>query len=337
MTIVRSIVRPIVSAIAQAITGGGGAVSRFFTTLVSASSQHYTIPTATLTGDYKISYLVFYTGARLNLTGNTANNNSSVKINPAGDVFWRPETGATEVSTTLSPGIVPDNKLSIIEVERIGSNGTITVNGVEGFNGAVPTSQCVINTIGRDSADFATGIIANVLISGDSFASRSYAIDEDLSTTSTIVDSISGEDGTAVNITESELFTLVDGDWLGVELVTNGGFDTDTDWVKGAGVTISGGQAVFTSSAEVTLLDQDGAGYLNGSVYRLAFDFDIDNDVKVVLRSNSSADVTGQGSHLENVSITFGSGTKTRVQATGGGTITGTLDNLSTKRILEVA
>ena len=34
---------------------------------------------------------------------------------------------------------------------------------------------------------------------------------------------------------------------LGPELVTNGGFDTDSDWTKPTGVTIAGGEAVFTS------------------------------------------------------------------------------------------
>ena len=36
---------------------------------------------------------------------------------------------------------------------------------------------------------------------------------------------------------------------LGAELVTNGGFDTDTGWTNGTGITISGGCLVFTSAA----------------------------------------------------------------------------------------
>lgn len=42
---------------------------------------------------------------------------------------------------------------------------------------------------------------------------------------------------------------------LGPELVTNGGFDTDSDWTKGTGWTISGGQAVHAAGT-ATLLSQ---------------------------------------------------------------------------------
>ena len=45
---------------------------------------------------------------------------------------------------------------------------------------------------------------------------------------------------------------------LGAELVTNGDFATDTDWIKSAGVTISGGAAVWTaagSNAQVYQID----------------------------------------------------------------------------------
>ena len=57
---------------------------------------------------------------------------------------------------------------------------------------------------------------------------------------------------------------------IGSELVTNGTFDTDSDWVKGTGWTISGGGAVMTSaSGDLTQafpLDVD-------AVYEFSFDF----------------------------------------------------------------
>lgn len=45
---------------------------------------------------------------------------------------------------------------------------------------------------------------------------------------------------------------------LGPELVTNGGFATDTDWTKGAGVTIAGGKATLVSSAVLGLYQNIG-------------------------------------------------------------------------------
>ncbi len=45
---------------------------------------------------------------------------------------------------------------------------------------------------------------------------------------------------------------------LGPELVTNGEFDTDSDWVKGVGTTISGGSANFVNATGVSLYQNIG-------------------------------------------------------------------------------
>jgi len=59
---------------------------------------------------------------------------------------------------------------------------------------------------------------------------------------------------------------------LGSELVTNGTFDTDTSWTKDATVTISGGNAVFTSSPTATNGLFQVVGLIVGEVYKIAFD-----------------------------------------------------------------
>jgi len=59
-------------------------------------------------------------------------------------------------------------------------------------------------------------------------------------------------------------FTAADlvGSVEGAELITNGGFDTDSDWVKGTGWTISGGQASITSPVVAAGISQTPlAGY----------------------------------------------------------------------------
>lgn len=45
-------------------------------------------------------------------------------------------------------------------------------------------------------------------------------------------------------------------DTLGPELLTNGGFDTDTAWTKGTGWTIDGGNAIATNVAQWTSIYQ---------------------------------------------------------------------------------
>jgi hypothetical protein len=57
---------------------------------------------------------------------------------------------------------------------------------------------------------------------------------------------------------------------LGAEKVTNGGFSTDTAWTKGAGWTISGGQALFSGSGGVAI--SQNCGLVTGKAYRIVID-----------------------------------------------------------------
>lgn len=65
---------------------------------------------------------------------------------------------------------------------------------------------------------------------------------------------------------------LLDTDYLPVtsdELLINPGFDTDTDWTKGTGWTISGGRARCDHSSGVTDIYQSVAGMTEGNWYRV--------------------------------------------------------------------
>lgn len=57
----------------------------------------------------------------------------------------------------------------------------------------------------------------------------------------------------------------------GDELWTNGSFDSDTDWTKGAGWSISGGKAVRTSPAAQSNLTQTPGGANRYDLYRVQF------------------------------------------------------------------
>ena len=59
---------------------------------------------------------------------------------------------------------------------------------------------------------------------------------------------------------------------LGSELVTNGGFSSDSDWTKGTGWTISGGVASIDGSQGGSVNLQQNAGLVTGEVYEVTFD-----------------------------------------------------------------
>ncbi len=56
----------------------------------------------------------------------------------------------------------------------------------------------------------------------------------------------------------------------GAEQITNGSFDTDTNWTKSGGVSISDGKAVFNATS-LTLLYQNLTGTTQGTTYKVTY------------------------------------------------------------------
>ena len=121
-----------------------------------------------------------------------------------------------------------------------------------------------------------------------------------------------------------------DTDLVGSELVTNGTFDTDTDWTKGSGVTISGGVVNATSAA--VIVEQE-TSLVSGKQYVATLDYTITSGAKLriegagVLAISDSIAGTGSGS----LALTFTANDPTFRIAADSATFTGTIDNVSVK------
>ncbi len=89
---------------------------------------------------------------------------------------------------------------------------------------------------------------------------------------------------------------------LGAELVTNGGFDSDTAWAKGSGWSISGGKAVRVAAGGGSTINQSAA-LVAGAIYRIEFDYY--NVTTTGLYAALRGGVTVSG---PNVSLTSASG-----------------------------
>ena len=201
------ITRPIVRSIARAITNsipGDNVVQRFFTDLSSVLTQHYTIPAWTATGDFTCTSLIYFDGSGdLVVQGNSFNTNNRLLISGSGEASLRCGSGTTIFSGL---GKVAPNTLHMIESGRVGSTGFVKLNGVQIASGNVGTATTTVNAVNQNGNNYGSGIIADLSLTEAGGDNRSYAIDEDLSTTSTIVDSVGGQDGTAVNIVSSDLY-----------------------------------------------------------------------------------------------------------------------------------
>lgn len=117
---------------------------------------------------------------------------------------------------------------------------------------------------------------------------------------------------------------------IGPELVTNGGFDTDTWWLKGGGCTISGGVGVATAAV-------NGSGFYRTAFLTIGSYYEITFTVVSVsaggfrvgfFASAYSATRTAPGTYTVRLRA---DGTAFVVETVG--TTTGTVDNVSVKEI----
>lgn len=246
MSVLKSVLRPITSGVLKAILSES---QRYFTTLVASGSMHYTIPVFTLTGDFDITW-EFYTSEDPSfqmVLGNSASNSTFLAIIGGRSIRISGNSGNT---TSSDAGVYNLNKLNIARVVRDGSTITFSVNGAPAGSG-VNTDDFTFDLIGKYGGGlFFDGILANGSIIDAGTLIRFYKINENLANGSAIIDSSgNGQNGVAINITSPDLFTLQsNGNYLGVDIITNGNFTTDTDWTKSSQVSISGGQAHLIST-----------------------------------------------------------------------------------------
>ena len=116
---------------------------------------------------------------------------------------------------------------------------------------------------------------------------------------------------------------------FGSELVTNGSFDTDSDWSKGTGWSISGGKAIHTGAQ--SLLSQSNV-FTIGNKYKISFDLS-DADSSNYIRLLTSHYVGGGNYSTNGTQVVYVTSNITQLYIYGVGDVT--IDNVSVKEITE--
>ena len=91
---------------------------------------------------------------------------------------------------------------------------------------------------------------------------------------------------------EDFLYNIKPAGGLGNELITNGSFDTDTNWVKGTGWAISGGKASNDGSQSSTSEIYQTGVVVIGKTYKLVYDIVDYTSGTVRIRCGNTFDVT---------------------------------------------
>ena len=117
----------------------------------------------------------------------------------------------------------------------------------------------------------------------------------------------------------------------GAELVTNGGFDTDSDWNKNSNWTISGGTANCDGTNSNDLNQAQNIGVI-GKSYKITFTITAISQGSIAVRigSGATAYYTSVGTHSEIVTAT----TTDRIRVSVLGSAIASIDNVSVKEVL---
>lgn len=132
------------------------------------------------------------------------------------------------------------------------------------------------------------------------------------------------------------------------ELITNGGFDTDSDWTKGTGITISGGKAVFTDVTPYQRMKTVENVFVSGKTYKLSYEVTEISGGKIAVQQDDQLNINniltdpGKYSHVfEAKTYVDGNGdehvnTKLVFKVTAG-TVNCKIDNVSLKEVEQKA
>ena len=184
------------------------------------------------------------------------------------------------------------------------------------------------------------GVMANVRVRNSSGEiAHSYPLDEPKGT-STIYDIVGGNNGAIINGNDEDkgLFTQQpNGDWLGEELVVNGGFDTDSDWLKGEGWSIAGGIAVGTMLDSFTKTIRQSVPIYEERVYKIRYNGTADSGAFGMQNTSQQVEEGFQITPLNNSVVQESSGFDVVLFKRQTNVSSATLDNVSVKELLKSA
>ncbi len=117
---------------------------------------------------------------------------------------------------------------------------------------------------------------------------------------------------------------------LGSELVTNGDFETDSNWTKGTGWSISNGKAVSNSSTS-SIYQATGSNYTSGKTYKIVFTVSdyVSGSVRPEITNVIGSNVSSNGTFTQYI-VATSSPIGEELKAVN---FIGSIDNVSVKQV----
>jgi len=278
------------------------------------------ISTLSISASTSYAYSMFvkangYDFVQLTFTGGFGNNDVWANFNLS--------TGATASKGSAATSSIEDYGNGWFRCVVIGTTGASATTGGPAF------AAIGSDTASRDPS-FAGDGTSGIFVWGAQLEQASFA--------TSYIENISDAAGTTRNADVATMGPTTGG----TELVTNGTFDTDSDWETGSGRAITGGEYVFTSASAYAGARPDSPlSIVTGRRYRISFEctsftaggFTVSyREGNVKLEQTST--VTSTGTYTLDFTCTDATdGPEPFIQATGGSTNTFAIDNVSVREL----
>ena len=205
-----------------------GAMRGRYLPLTPVASAHCTIPTWTAAGDFEIEVVFATTGVGdlCFLSDGDAGDANYLRIDMTNSSLDAKING---LFTSNDGSFISDNKVNIATYSRIGTTLTVSLNGSILATPTISGAAIELGMLGARGGVY-----------------KNYFNGQILSVS--LTDTAGGDNRVYGLDSGSIVYELPEGEVIGEELVTNGTFDSDSDWTKGTGWSIAGGAAVSAGS-----------------------------------------------------------------------------------------
>jgi hypothetical protein len=344
MSITRGVVRNVVRNVVRGVVRAPDVIQRYFTESSSVTQAHGVFTsTVTATDDIELEI-----HAILNLDGNQTlwyhdANNYVLLFGAASFDPGRLRVLINGVNNDFSgfAPATPTGKLDTVVITR--ESGTLeAILNAQSKGTLSPTlADFLISGIGVGSGNSLNAIAANAKIWIDGLRDTGTLVLDspmDDAPSATEFRNLADPENPINKIdyveADTQPYTQVDVGWTGPEVVVNGGFDTDTDWAKQAGVTIAGGLLSTDGTTNGELARQSSIGLVAGNVYRVTIVISelTQGSIGVKIGGGASTTYSAAGTYTIDIS----DGTLDNLQISGTLNAIGSVASISCKRLIEV-
>ena len=136
---------------------------------------------------------------------------------------------------------------------------------------------------------------------------------------------------------DGRLYSIRPVEELGDEEVTNGTFDTDSDWIKNGGSTISGGKANIVGDGSSFVSIAQNSVFTSGKEYKVTLDVTINSGLGLKFQDGASNENIGFATTSGHYVFYFTASANTTLvigRRTGGTAFDSSVDNVSVKEVI---